>query len=229
MSKSAIDTRCPAGPRGVSFPVESRIVRDTAEHPPIANALTVGCTVTSHAPLVLDPDASHPGALPLLAPATIGTDVVVVKATPGTRTFGAIHLLGYVAATVATVPAGAFGHAHTEKLLAPSYFPTAERADGALTLKSKSDIDTSCPFGPRGHSLFALFRSSATALHSPTASALRVIERVAIHGPRSCALACERTTSCGINGSSASIGRIGRIGRIRLPLSPMLPTASARL
>ena len=47
-------------------------MRDTAEHPPIANALTVGCTVTSHALLVLDPDASHPGALPLLAPATIG-------------------------------------------------------------------------------------------------------------------------------------------------------------
>jgi hypothetical protein len=113
MSKSEIDTRCPDGPRGVSFPVESRIVRETAEQPPIGSMLTVGCTVTNHAPLVLEPDGSQPGGLPLLAPATIGTDVVVVNETPGTRTFGAIHLLGYVAVTVATVLTGALGHAHT--------------------------------------------------------------------------------------------------------------------
>ena len=124
MSKSAIDTRCPEGPRGVSFPVESRIVRDTAEHPPIGSMLTLGCTVTIHAPLVLEPVGSHPGGLPLLAPTTIGVETDVVNDTPCTRTFCAIHLLGYVAVTVATVPIGAFGHAHTAKLLAPSYFPT---------------------------------------------------------------------------------------------------------
>ena len=56
--------------------------------------LTYGCTVTIHAPLVLEPDGSQPGGLPLLAPATIGAVTDVVNDTPGTRTFGAIHLLG---------------------------------------------------------------------------------------------------------------------------------------
>jgi hypothetical protein len=212
MSKSESDTRCPDGPRGVSFPVESRIVRETAVHPPIGSMLTFGCIVTIHAPLVLEPDASHPGGFPLLAPAMIGVDTDVVNDTPGTRTFGAIHLLGYVAVTVATVPTGAFGQAHTAKLLAPSYFPTAARAAGAVTLKSKSDIEMSCPFGPRGDSPFTPLRSSETALHSPTASALRVIVNDVVHGPRSCARALERTSSCG------SKGKIKSAVRIRAPI-----------
>ncbi len=115
MSKSVSEMRPPSGLRGVSFPVESRNVIDTAEQEPIGSALTPGRIVTSHGPPLLAFGASHPGALPLLAPAAIGTVVEVVNETPGTRTFAAMYFAGYVAVTVATVPTGALGHAHTAK------------------------------------------------------------------------------------------------------------------
>src|SRR5450432_628027 len=165
--------------------------------------------VTVHGPPVLEFGASHPGGLPLLAPVVIGADTDVVNDTPGTRTFGAIHLLGYVAVTVATVPTGAFGQAHTAKLVAPSYFPTAARSAGALTVKSKSAIETLAPFGPRGHPFpDASLRSIDTALHSPTASTFRVIETVAVNGSPFCARASAKTRRCGSSGSITSAVRI---------------------
>src|SRR5450432_3640487 len=169
--------------------------------------------VTVHGPPVLEFGASHPGGLPLLAPAAIGADVVVVNDTPGTATFGAIHLLGYVAVTVATVPTGAFGQAHTAKLVGPSYFPTAARSAGALTVKSKSAIETLAPFGPRGHPFpDASLRSIDTALHSPTAITFRVIDSVVVHGSRPCACDGAETSRC------ESSGRITSAVRIRAPL-----------
>lgn len=106
--------------------------------------------------------------------------------------------------TVATVPAGARGHAHTAKLLGPSYCPTAARSAGAVTLRSKSASDTRFPLGPRGHSFVAASVSASdTALHSPTRSALRPTESVAAHGPCACAM-------CGRSGTIAHAARISR-------------------
>jgi hypothetical protein len=85
----------PAGVRGQSFPLESRSVNNTPAQEPIGSDIG-GCTVTVHGrarpvdATVVAPSTSHPGGLPLLAPATIGADTVVANDTSDTFIFGAI-------------------------------------------------------------------------------------------------------------------------------------------
>lgn len=124
MSKSASDTSTLAGFLGYSLPVASLRSIWIGLQAPIGRALTPDVSVTVHgtglpAGTVVVLNVSQPMGTPLLFPATTGTVIVDLNATPGTRAFAASDRAGYVAVIVADTPAEA-GQAQADQALAPS-------------------------------------------------------------------------------------------------------------